>query len=501
MVIYTKAHLKEVCLHFTPKLQSIFSRNFSAVNIRELVASLTYCNSYAHLCAELKLHPVCINQDGQNKKIFDLLSNKHKIDSTVQQKIELQELCYINPISLLYAPDCNFPVSEFAHAYRPSSIKPITEIKANCVAFLDLAEPTKKPKNEYPEMYIDSDSDVDESVWEYINEKVDVGFSWEADVEKKGLSEADGDKLYSEHMAQWELDNKDKIDDMKTYALQEMAPSRYLSLLADGAVVDNHTFKLASLSGHDLLKATLFERFTKNCSLIYWRTIQVDTEFLSEGEKLRDGFIGTQLIYLGVLDEGQFTPIATASALTLNFTYTHETTLFDICDAHSACMNDIFKEVHKYLAVQNISWDDFITECSENERACVTRLWSHKNIFDDESINVFMAKVFTTNMNVMTGTDDDEFDLELAAAMGSPEVGETCLLFTEVCGAKPADTFINVLNAYNFNELSEDERPSMTVEEAAKNKQQLQFSISLKKALENMPVEVLTYDPWAHPMN
>jgi hypothetical protein len=498
MIIYTKSHLKEVCLHFTPKLQEIFARNFSAPNVRELVASLTSCNSYAHLCDLLKRHPVSIEHNERNNKPFELLSAKHKLSATDEQKRSLLYLCYSQPLALLYTPKCDFPVSEYSNSYMPQSQSPITQLKENAIEFVNLSKPQESPKNEYPEMYLDYDCDIDEAISEYIYENIDFGFSWE-DAEKKGLSEDECDALYNKCVEKWHVDNKDKLDDMKVYALQNTASDRYSSLLSEGGIVENYAFKLAELNGSEALKTKLFEHFSKDCAIVYWRTIQPDTEFLSEGRHLQGAFVGTQILYLGILDDAKFTPIGSASALTLNFQYSDENSLFHICDAHSACMNDVYKEIQKHITEQGSSWSEFIDEKSENYESCITRLWSKKNIFDDDHVDAFMAQLFVTSISPMK----DEFidDFEFIEATGAPEIHESCVVFTEVCGASPTGDFVNIMNSYNFEELSEEDRPTMSDEESLAQQKQLQFADCLEKAFKDTTVEVVSYDPWSHPVS
>lgn len=250
------------------------------------------------------------------------------------------------PLSLLYAPECNFPVSNNTGSYSPSSESPLTQLKKNAIEFANLSKPGNEPKNEYPELYLDIEYDIDESIDEYIFEHEDFGFSWEEDVEAKGLSEEEGNKLYNKCRNKWFVDNKQKVEDIKLYALQQTAEWRYRRLISEGAIVENNTFKLNEIGDHhEEFKTLLFEKFTQDCSLVFWRTVEVDTQFLGYGERLQGAFAGTQILYLGVLDNGEFTPISSTSALTLNFEYTSRGALFDITDAHSACMNDVFKEM------------------------------------------------------------------------------------------------------------------------------------------------------------
>jgi hypothetical protein len=97
----------------------------------------------------------------------------------------------------------------------------------------------------------------------------------------------------------------------------------------------------------------------------------------------------------------------------------------------------------------------------------------------------------------------DEFidDFEFIEATGAPEIHESCVVFTEVCGASPTGDFVNIMNSYNFEELSEEDRPTMSDEESLAQQKQLQFADCLEKAFKDTTVEVVSYDPWSHPVS
>jgi hypothetical protein len=496
MIIYTKSHLKEVCLHYTPRVQTILSRKFSPTNIRELIASATRCNSYAHICEELQAVPVVINYDEYKAKLFTQLSTKHKLTTTKEQEIELLSLFKEEPLSLLYAPECNFPVTDKTDWYIPSAESPLTQLKKNAIEFVNLSKPGNEPKNEYPELYLDLEFDIDEAIDEYIFEHEDFGFSWEEDVESKGLSEEEGNKLYNKCRKKWFVDNKEKVEDIKLYALQQTAEWRYRSLISEGAIVENNTFKLNELDGHEEFKSLLFENFTKDCSLVFWRTVHVDTQFLENGGNLQGAFAGTQIVYLGVLDKGEFTPISSTSALSLNFEYTGSRALFDITDAHSACMNDVFKEMDKHITSQGNSWDNFIVEMSENSKAGIIRPWSEKNIFDNNSVHVFSITLLTSQLCPMIDDCCDDW-WDFAETTGAPEVSESCIIFTEVCGPKPESNSVSIFSSYDFEDIDEEERTKMTENELIEQRKQNDFSNKLKQCVSD--IDVVPYDPWAHP--
>jgi hypothetical protein len=504
MYIYTQSHLKDVCLYFSPKLKEIFSRNFNPTNIRQLVSHLTGSNSYADLCNKLKHQPVKIGLNGEMAQApFHFLVTKHKITATEDQMKQLVSLSESQSLQLLYAPGDSFTssISE-DDCYGPETNEPLIQLKKNAIEFGKL-QITHKVNGTYPDMdddlnsgaYVDCDYDMNTFLDYYIQENEDIEF--EAGIYQSSLSRKEINKHLDNGIKKWREENKCKVNDMTAHALNKTASIRYSYLLSEGCVIESSTIGINEVNND--AKSVLLQHFSKECTLVYWRTVKPDSEFLLGEENLRGSFVGTQAIYLGVLDKGEFTPIGSASALLLTFQYSNELCVFDICDAHSSCMNDIFKEIDKHIRQSGSSWEDFITTNTNNYTSSVTRIWGKENIYNEKGIDVLMARIFTTSFFPICDDyfDEDEFTDKTSA----PMVNSSCIVFSEVCGSQKVDETDSVFNIFSLDEYSDDERPPMTSKEINARKKQMDFAKKLHDELVREHAKVITYDPLAHPIN
>lgn len=496
MIIYTETHLNGVVKYLIPKIDECLSCRFNLDDIGEFVSTLAGFNSHTDLVNELKRSPVDLGHDNVGDRAFDLLPIKHNLTLTNVQKEKLISICNSNPVEIMYSPECNFPVSSVLDFLGPETQNPLLQLKKNAIDFFNLSRPLKTHFNKYPDMYLEAGCDIDEAIGDYIEEHINTGFCCDK-ARQEGLSEKTISELYCKSVKEWRVANKDKIEDMKAYALQQTAAGCYSYLLEAGGVVECESFKISTVQCSDEFREKLLANFSEDSTLIYWRTIKPDTQFLLEGESLGGDFIATQILYIGVLDAGKFTAIGTASGFTLRFFYSHESSLFYTCDAHSACMNDVYKEIRKYLAKNKMSWSEFIESMSEDFESCITKTWSRKNIFDDDHVDAFSVGLLTKKFQPMR---DDTLEIDRFYELTrAPEIFDSCILLTEVCGAKQVDAPVNVANAYNFTELSEDERPRMSDDERIKKARQVKFSECLEGVLKGSNATLICYDPWAHP--
>ncbi len=498
MIIYTETHLNEVGKYLIPKIDECLSCRFNLDDIGEFVSTLAGFNSHTDLVNELKRSPVDLGHDNVGDRAFDLLPIKHNLTLTNVQKEKLISICNSNPVEIMYSPECNFPVSSVLDFLGPETQNPLLQLKKNAIDFFNLSRPLKTHFNKYPDMYLEAGCDIDEAIEDYIEEHINTGFCCDK-ARQEGLSEKTISELYCKSVKEWRVANKDKIEDMKAYALQQTAAGCYSYLLEAGGVVECESFKISTVQCSDEFREKLIANFSENSTLIYWRTIKPDTQFLLEGESLGGDFIATQILYIGVLDAGKFTAIGTASSFTLRFFYSHESSLLYTCDAHSACMNDVYKEIRKYLAKNKMSWSEFIESMSEDFESCITKTWSRKNIFDDDHVDAFSVGLLTKEFQPMR---DDTLEIDrFYESTRAPEIFDSCILLTEVCGARQVDATVNVANADNFIELSKGERPRMSDDERITKARQVKFSECLEGVLKGSNVTLICYDPWSHALS
>ncbi|MAD76729.1 MAG: hypothetical protein CML20_18395 [Rheinheimera sp.] len=136
---------------------------------------------------------------------------------------------------------------------------------------------------------------------------------------------------------------------------------------------------------------------------------------------------------------------------------------------------------------------------SEDFESCITKTWSRKNIFDDDHVDAFSVELLTKKFQPMR---DDTLEIDrFYESTRAPEIFDSCILLTEVCGARQVDATVNVANADNFIELSKGERPRMSDDERITKARQVKFSDCLEGVLKGSNVTLICYDPWSHALS
>lgn len=517
MIIYTKEHFKDIYAYFAPKLHAILSRKLNPTNTREIITTLTNHTSYASLCATLKKHPVELNSTNVTK-LRSLLALKHKITITDWHEAALTALSDSSPLALMYAPNGNFP--EFntgtRDLYWEVKSNQVSKLKEQAISFTKLLSNTKnntkKSKNTYPEMEFDfegednTEEEITFGVHCYIAEYMDTGFNWKTNVTHAGLCAYDGLMLCKKEVQAWINANPDTFDDMMLYATSETMSDRYIIDVRASSIYHGSK-KINELSDNQELSTLLLKHFSNDLSLIYWSAIEPNLE-MSGYDVLEETYVGTQILYIGILDKGIFTPIAKANALTMSFSAdTNMHTLFAMCDAHSDTLNKLFKNTYAYILEENMSWDEFILSNVDKGLRRIVHGRDIESIYENEPFELLVDTLFSEgNPNAITIIDDGISAYpafcnkdDVSPVGGMIEINQACLQFTTVCGARPVEGYDNPIFLDDFDLIEESEKIPLTEDQLKRKNEQLAYAEKLTDKLSNSKTKVLKYDPYARP--
>ena len=490
MVIFDRNNLKVFCHHVSSILASLTGQNISQSHIRELSARLTNRNSYSHLCSDLKLAPVEACWDVEEcHQFISLLYTKHKHDLNDDDVFTINRFLKSQPINLIPAPKT---------LINPSTHQPVLD--------WDLEQHV-----EVSQRYLSkntpplSDEEMDEARRLVTDDWLDGGidhpdvmneFLMELFAEQVTIDEDCDQEKWDNEWKSWKHENQKLIKRLKTYA--DHASFSKLEALSSGANLWFSAFSFADIDS----SGQLARRFSPSAYIGFWKITAIDIQFAYD-EFMSTANMGNIACLMGVYDKGEWTPIGSAACHSVDPTDMSEDYFFDVCDAHSAMMNDSCKEALSWIGD---NYGNLPTYRFENcFQSTISRLTNMETYIDVPEIKLMLARCLCDETQ-MSGIqkEDDEFDVDVASNYELPFYTGTRLLMCEVCGPAQTDEqrtfgFPHFPNPHSTERIAEAVRAPLTKDQHESLQSQKHEFEMLKLALRN-ELDVISYDPWSYPM-
>ncbi len=492
MVIFNQSDLKVFHKLVSDRLNSLLDRKFSQANARELTALLTECNSHAHLCAELKVRPVKVHYSIDYAGGFsDLLYTKHKIILDEQQELELQNILLIQPLDMIPIPSLDGAPLEAPGIFDQLN-SDLSEYLEQSRAFLSKdtqplsGEHMVEAKRILGTESLDSEENPDEIV-------IDAIINLFSRQPEHKFTDEDWSEEWEREFNTWQKDNKALIKRLKSYA--KHAAISAIDLLSNGANLEFRAQKLGDIKlNNETLE--LVSQYSSAAYLGIWKVTEVDMQ-LFRNELESDCYVASVRVFIGIYDQGKWDMVGSGNACKVDPRNTEEPSLFNVCDAHSAMMHDVFNVFTSWVGDGEYkNYDTF--QALRYGSTAITRLVSLSTHCQSPKLEAYIAQCLCDE-TLLSGVEymiEEEGIVDAADRHRLPYFTETALLICEVCGPRYKEDQ-PMEGMFSSGRIPVVDRIPLTEEEVIEFGKQTQEYENLKTHLSEY-ISVISYDPFSY---